>query len=107
MIIQFSKDICLNDWQSSSEGPIYFYRLSMENGKYYINNKCYVDIIDIDKSNKMITFYNELEFMNRIFCSNISESVKIPRIIGVEADISLKQYIDDFIIKMSKLKAFI
>jgi hypothetical protein len=96
MIIQFNKDLKLDDWEDPYHCGTIFYRQSF--------NYLYVRIAK-HKYDWSIAFYKELDFMN--FMCNINYNKSFKHIsLDNQADF-VKQQVDDFILRISKLKAFI
>jgi len=100
MIIQFNKDIELTDWYSLPWIANTFFR---EDSRY-TKNKTLVKICKTYYPETWMTyFYHELAFMNFILDGN----KYCPNVAYDENAVIVKQKADDFIVKISKLKAFI
>lgn len=100
MIIEFSKDIELTDWYSLPWIYNTFFRKDSRcnNGTRALVKICKTYYPEI----WMTYFYNELAFMNFIldggkYCPNVKFD---------ENAVIVKQKVDDFIVKISKLRAF-
>jgi hypothetical protein len=103
MIIKYSEDIILDDW--NDRPPFSYSRSYKSRGLTF--SVVYIDLIDIDEFIKDTTktqienqytvkFYGSLKFMNNLFGNEI-----------IKDDIeNIKKSVDTFLIKMSKLKHF-
>lgn len=99
VIIKFSKDIELADWHTNNDSPFPIWHRKLVPYEDYDE----VIIVSVRSLRDNYThkccyanFYSQLSFLHSCF----------PR--GIDGDLEFaKQYVDNFLIKMSKLTAFL
>jgi hypothetical protein len=102
MIIKFNKDITLSEWYTPGKSSLRYYRYLQVEGdsdtfmlvRIYSNEEVW-----------FVAFYDHLNYLNNIWDSR-GDMVFKETSLDLQADI-VKKEVDNFLIKMSGLTAFI
>jgi hypothetical protein len=98
MIIKFSKDIELSDWKEHPSGWVRYNLKLLNDGSEY-HERALVQIYFKDKKVRHVRFYESIFHLDKIYN---------PDNISLDWNLDFtKNCVDNFLIKMSKMKAFI